>query len=956
MPQYDGAIVINVHAGTENAESELKRFRAVAAATGKEIDAVNRKIAALQNSKELRLSNQLARARKEAKATETELDAVGQKVQALEAEVFSRVHKNALAQGMPEEAAIAKAQELTPGIAREAAPELYSQLDSLRHAYDQCEKAVSALTREHEKLDAVQLSEERGAQRALASLQQQKAALEAQQAQELAAVQNKQTAQSANQQLAAEESRLEKEFQQAAAAYEQAVNQETANARRRADEMIAQNERVEGSEAAAAQKQAFGEVLRSSAAAPALEDIGTAGQRVLSVFNGFGDAIRSGLGLLPGLANQAAGAFTAFGRRISGAVKGLLGGNKALGYFNGRMKRIVTGALLFNAISAAIRTMVQNLTNAMAQNDAYRQSMANLKGAAAVTSSALASALAPALSAVANAAATVLNYLNRIIAFFTGKNLSAIKSSSKALGGYAKQAKEAQRSLAGFDEIQRLEKPEQDASGGTGADDIAPNYDFNGYSPFLEQVKAAIEAGDWEGAGRLFAEKVNSILDGFDAKAFGNRIGTIIQHGIDMLSEFIRNTDWNLLGQRIAECLNSLGEKIDPRDLATILSAKITIAIRIIGTALEHLNWEELAEGFSVFAVSYMKNLADAIASVDWRIVGEGIRTFFANVDWAALSMALGNLLGEMAKSGFDYFIGLMGETLAGVKETFMNEWNAVMGDPDNYRWVGEQIIVGLFNGIAEVLLDVGAWIMENVFDPICKGICDAFGIHSPSTVAQEWGGYIMEGMLNGILSTWQGVQALLTTICQHFTQAWNTVRTSTLEVFDSVARAVENIWSGITGTVRGAINSILGLINRLLAGTADMFNGMANILNSFRIRVPDLVPYIGGQTFGFNIPHISAPQIPYLAKGAVIPANREFLAVLGDQSHGTNVEAPLAVIEQAVANVMDDQLSAMMAGFEAVVKAIENKDTSVYIGDTAIGKAAARYQKRQAIVMGGYY
>ena len=47
------------------------------------------------------------------------------------------------------------------------------------------------------------------------------------------------------------------------------------------------------------------------------------------------------------------------------------------------------------------------------------------------------------------------------------------------------------------------------------------------------------------------------------------------------------------------------------------------------------------------------------------------------------------------------------------------------------------------------------------------------------------------------------------------------------------------------------------------------------------------------------------APQIPYLAQGAVIPANREFLAVLGDQKHGTNVEAPLETIKQALAEVM---------------------------------------------------
>ena len=54
----------------------------------------------------------------------------------------------------------------------------------------------------------------------------------------------------------------------------------------------------------------------------------------------------------------------------------------------------------------------------------------------------------------------------------------------------------------------------------------------------------------------------------------------------------------------------------------------------------------------------------------------------------------------------------------------------------------------------------------------------------------------------------------------------------------------------------------------------------------------------------------VSAPQIPYLAQGAVLPANRPFLAVVGDQKHGTNIEAPLDTIKQALAEVLGSQRS----------------------------------------------
>lgn len=61
------------------------------------------------------------------------------------------------------------------------------------------------------------------------------------------------------------------------------------------------------------------------------------------------------------------------------------------------------------------------------------------------------------------------------------------------------------------------------------------------------------------------------------------------------------------------------------------------------------------------------------------------------------------------------------------------------------------------------------------------------------------------------------------------------------------------------------------------------------------------LTPFSGLRT-------ISVPSIPHLAQGAVLPANRPFLAVVGDQKHGTNVEAPLSTIQAAVAEVMARQ------------------------------------------------
>ncbi|MEE1138203.1 MAG: hypothetical protein U0M02_06970 [Acutalibacteraceae bacterium] len=99
-------------------------------------------------------------------------------------------------------------------------------------------------------------------------------------------------------------------------------------------------------------------------------------------------------------------------------------------------------------------------------------------------------------------------------------------------------------------------------------------------------------------------------------------------------------------------------------------------------------------------------------------------------------------------------------------------------------------------------------------------------------------------------------------------------------------------------GLIQGfekAINGIIGMFEK-------MINWVVDGLNRLSFDVPEWVPGIGSKTFGFNIPNVSFGRvsIPRLAQGAVIPPNREFLAVLGDQKRGTNIEAPLQTIVEA--------------------------------------------------------
>lgn len=118
----------------------------------------------------------------------------------------------------------------------------------------------------------------------------------------------------------------------------------------------------------------------------------------------------------------------------------------------------------------------------------------------------------------------------------------------------------------------------------------------------------------------------------------------------------------------------------------------------------------------------------------------------------------------------------------------------------------------------------------------------------------------------------------------------------------------MKSAFEGLKKVFKGLINADIILVESFINTVIRALNWLIKQINKISFDVPDWVPGIGGKTLGVNIPAISEKKLPRLATGTVIPPNKEFLAVLGDQNSGTNIEAPLATIEQAVANVLAQQ------------------------------------------------
>ena len=166
--------------------------------------------------------------------------------------------------------------------------------------------------------------------------------------------------------------------------------------------------------------------------------------------------------------------------------------------------------------------------------------------------------------------------------------------------------------------------------------------------------------------------------------------------------------------------------------------------------------------------------------------------------------------------------------------------------------------------------------------------------------------------------------------------------------------------WNGLKTIFQGVVNGIIGMFNGLIRGVVSGINSVIRAINQVKLTLPDwdVLGNLAGKSYGMNLKTVSAPQIPYLAKGAVLPANRPFLAMVGDQRHGTNVEAPLATIQEAVALVMDDMIASNAAGQEMIVGVLQELLEAVMgirVGDEVIGRAVQRYNRKMAVVKGGY-
>lgn len=180
-------------------------------------------------------------------------------------------------------------------------------------------------------------------------------------------------------------------------------------------------------------------------------------------------------------------------------------------------------------------------------------------------------------------------------------------------------------------------------------------------------------------------------------------------------------------------------------------------------------------------------------------------------------------------------------------------------------------------------------------------------------------------------------------------------IQEDTIAKLEDLAGEVSSHWGDMASTVGESISEMQAYINDL-QGKDVYVNVITRQLDGPGANRGSGSSGGSGGAVDFNS-YAMPRNIPYLASGAVIPPNAPFAAVLGDQRNGTNLEAPEGLIRDIFRSELADMINGMIEGFDATVAELQATRAAIediQIGDTTIGRAAARYDRRQNLIRGG--
>ena len=474
----------------------------------------------------------------------------------------------------------------------------------------------------------------------------------------------------------------------------------------------------------------------------------------------------------------------------------------------------------------------------------------------------------------------------QVMAGLTGKTVDNSKIQENSIGGAVDNQKELtkeiektnkaqKKSLAAFDEINILSQETAEGSSDTGGANVPITGGGGGESynnSFVDKIDADLAAIMGYVGFALVAIGVLLICFGH----IGWGIGFIIA-GAAIFSVSQAALSEGAEAEKVKNIMNGI--------ITGISLLALILGIILVATG------GSLPLGIGLIIVG-AAGLATEVA-LNWNAITTAISDFFNNnaglVVGISLALLVLGIILLITGVGIPLGIGLVVAGAAGLVTEVVLNWNYITETITNFFQKNAGLIVGV--SIALIVLGI-ILLFTGVGIPLAIGLIVAGGGALAATVALNW-----NFIVDKVKEVWQKVKDFWNTyIAPIFTAKW---------------------WADLG---KKAINGLLGVIESGLNWIIDKINDFIGGLSGIVTAVGDVIGV------DWSIPKIPKVTIPRLAKGAVIPPNREFLAVLGDQKHGTNIEAPLDTIVEAM-NIALAQNGGTGGGNTEVVLEIDGRE-----------------------------
>lgn len=550
----------------------------------------------------------------------------------------------------------------------------------------------------------------------------------------------------------------------------------------------------------------------------------------------------------------------------------------------------------------------------------------------------------PIVTRIASLIVNVMNQLNAAIASFSGKSTYTMvnpdywKDYSESLDNTSKSAKKALTLISGFDELNTI-SPKSDSD-----DEIKPEDMFKTMETESNNLSGMFE-GVLEGAREMW----DSFMKGLNFDELIQKFKDAFSRIKESWLQFIRGLDFSEWMPALNGFFESLGQ------LANTVFGVLIEAFELLSNAI----LEAFGPALSTIVEKTIPGLVEVLGSLLQIVsaVADAVWDIVKDV-WEGGIQPVLNLLGQMLNSllqDLDNFWNKYGKTIieeikeaiAIVKEILLDIWHSVF-EPviqwlvENLSDLWESTINPLINNIMEiigVLIELILALWNNVLGPLVDYIVKVFGplIGDAIAIIGNVVKQVVEaigGVINGLLTILKGLLQFLTGV---FTGNWSMA-------WEGIGNIVKGVFDGIWSFIKGIINSIIGLINGMISGIVSGLNVAIRAINSISITVPSWVPGIGGKSIGFNLKTITAPQIPYLAKGGVI--SNPTVAMLGEYKgaqQNPEIAAPESLLRQIIKDNNGELVSAFAQMTQQVIGAINNVNMEVSIGDDTIAQSASR-------------